>query len=345
MAKISIRQRLSHALSQELAQGRYGHHQPIPTEADLSKRFSASRGTVRQALADLERQGLIYRVQGRGTFAIPPVQIQAKPLAILLREPHKAATPFISDLVAGVHSYVSTLGTYMVITNSLPSEWTPGFIESIGGVLVIPRQLVDSDLAMLQRLKIPYLLAFDSDLQGPSIHLQVRQAAHMLTQKLIDCGHRKIALISGHFEHSDHQKKQGIAEVIESTGLRFSDIPDISTNYDPDLAWKAAHTLLSSDNRPTAIIAFDDSIAMQVIRVAAQMNIRVPKDLSIVGFNDFAYSALVNPPLSTVRFSIQDAGYKGAEQLYLARVQGAKIRNLTLPFEIKWRASTAPAPH
>ena len=101
--------------------------------------------------------------------------------------------------------------------------------------------------------------------------------------------------------------------------------------------------LLSHFPRPTAVIAFDDSLALQTISVLQHAGLSVPRDVSVAGFNDSPFSAMTRPAITTVRFPLFEAGRRAASALVAAAIKNKPARNIILKHAVIWRESTGPA--
>jgi len=113
--------------------------------------------------------------------------------------------------------------------------------------------------------------------------------------------------------------------------------------YDAELSARAAHDLLSGPERPSAVFAANDVSAIATIKVALSLGLRVPEDLSVVGFDNIPESALCSPPLTTVDQPIRTMGERAVEMLIrLIREQPVERTHLTLATELVVRGSTAP---
>lgn len=341
--KETNRQRIVKALSGEILASTYAPDVPMPSEHELCARFEVSRITVRLALSDLEHKGLLYRRHGSGTYAHPVKERMVKPLLLLEREPQKVGSAFFTDLIRGINGYLMTIGSHLSVVNDPPRLWFGALTQSVAGVIVVPNLIMPEDLRELERLKLPYVICPNSEFTAPTVGFDVKKSARKVTQGLLDLGHRKFALISGHAQHTDKLKKEGIAEVLSKAGIEFSSVPDYMTNYDEKLGRLAAQKLFHSHPDRTAVIATDDVLALIVVQVAQQIGKSVPFDLSVVGFNDLAISALFEPALSTVHYPILEAGRTAAEMVCLHVLKGSPLQSVDLAHKINWRQTTGPA--
>jgi len=336
----SKRLKVIEALCRELGKPKYADGLALPSEGALQQRLGVSRGTVRQALAELEQRDLIYRVKGRGTFARPRDRSDPHPIVFLLREPWKVSHFHNAEILRGVQMAATALGSYVVIRSHPPGEWTAEFCNSITGVVVLPRLLMDDDLLVLRQRRVPFCMAMESDLEGTTIVDHIGDAAHELAQGVIAFGHRRVALLSGHFEHSDRLKKRGIEQAARKAGIDYKTWPDYCTNYDAALAYEICQDLFRSANRPTAIIAFDNVLAVQAMRAAKDAGMELPRDLSVVGFGGPDFSDLMDPALSTVNLRGAEAGKLAVEAL--RSPSWTESRRIEVGYDLVWRKSSGP---
>lgn len=336
------RQVLLRELKDEVLAGKYPPDQPMPSEHELCARFAVSRTTVRHALADLANLGLIYKRHGSGTYAHRVQPQPLKPIGLLIREAQKLSNPYFVDLIRGANTYLMSLGSYVSVISQSPAEWPSHLIQSLSGVIVIPTPLQQADIDTLERWKLPFVICTDALLDGPTLSYDVKEAARRLTEGLLAMGHRRFGLISGHMQHGDRLKKDGIRDALTAAGLNYDDVPDYQTNFDEQAGREAARALLRDHPEVTAIIASDDMLALIAIQVAQQAGRRVPAELSVAGFNDLAVSALFEPALTSVHFPVLDAGRLAAEVICLRVLKNEPIRSQSLGHKIIWRQSTAP---
>ncbi|MDR3710772.1 MAG: GntR family transcriptional regulator [Capsulimonadaceae bacterium] len=336
---ISRRQAIADTLREEIASGLYPPHEPLPGEHALCARFGVTRATLRLALGDLERRGLIFKHHGSGTFVNPVRSVMSKPLAVLLREPQKATTVGNVPIISGAGYYLESVGSYVALLSSPPAEWQSNIVESLAGVIVVPPLITAADLDRLTKLALPWVVISDSQLPGPSIRFGFHDAAVSLVEELLRFGHRRFAMISGHDAHGDAIRKDAIAGTLSAAGVDFAKVPDLRTNYDPTSAWHAANKLVTQAERPTAVICFDDTLALQMIRACAEHGIAAPQEISVVGFGDAPHASLVSPALTTVRIPYEQAGRAAAEMLCRSVLHGDTPRSIDLGHTICLRES------
>ncbi len=339
--RLNATQQACEELIAEIRTGRYPEGVALPTEYALCERFGLSRMTIRVVLSRIMAAGLIYRRHGLGTFAYPQGRGTVKPLAFLLREPSLITSPYLNALLEGADRVARSRGAYLSLVSLPCGQWPANFTDTFSGVIVIPRDVEPGDVAELKARGLPYMIVMESDLPGPTVRLDPRGAARALTEELLVRGHKRLALLAGHNRHADRQKRLGIDEALSAAGLDPRELPVAFTGYELDEAARGARDLLRLTPRPTAVIAFDDSLAAQFLLEARREKLVVPDQISLVGFNDATFSACLNPPLTTVRFPVHEAGEAAAEELLAASAEGRAPADLRFDYELIHRASVA----
>lgn len=195
----------------------------------------------------------------------------------------------------------------------------------VDGLIVLTGRLADSALRSLARslpvvvtgrsLKASNLLSMDFD---------NREGARQATQHLIDLGHRRIAFISGDPEHPDAvDRQQGYLSAIEAAGLRFDPALVAAGDFSEHSGLLAVERLLDSGTRFSAIFAANDQMAFGASLGLYWRGLRVPDDVSLVGFDDVAGAVYMVPPLTTVHNPIQEIGELAARAM-LSLLSGDK---------------------
>lgn len=171
------------------------------------------------------------------------------------------------------------------------------------------------------------------------------EGARAATQHLIDLGHRRIAHVRGRTDlESAHQREQGYRASLADAGIPFD--PELVRDGGYRAAWstEAARALLTLPDRPTAIFAANDLSAFGVMDVAYEMGLRVPHDLSVVGFDDIPEAASATPRLTTIHQPLQEMGAR-AFLMLLKILDGHDAEtHVRLPSRLVVRKTTAPPP-
>lgn len=143
-----------------------------------------------------------------------------------------------------------------------------------------------------------------------------RDAVRGATEYLIAQGHLRIGLVAGpHGFRSAHERRSGFEEALGDAGIALPRAMIAEGNYTFESGLAAAGRLLDVTPRPTAIFSCNDEMAAGVIHAAAQRGLEVPRDLSVLGFDDTPIAAHIWPPLSTVRWPIASMARSAALKL------------------------------
>lgn len=178
----------------------------------------------------------------------------------------------------------------------------------------------------------------------PVIELDNYAATRSLAKHLVNYGHRKFGLIAGQkSSRIYHDRLAGIRGVFTDEGIEFDDEMIVGGAYTIETGQEGARELMDKKERPTAIFCFNDDIAIGAIFELKQMGIRVPEDVSVVGFDNIKVTAFMDPPLTTIDQPAHDMGRKAVE-VVLQIINGAPLkRNREIfPFNILERESSGP---
>jgi LacI family transcriptional regulator len=180
----------------------------------------------------------------------------------------------------------------------------------------------------------------------PSVSAAHTSGADQAMRHLLDLGHRRIAQITGprgwlatEDRRRGYRAALAAAGILPDPALEVEAVPEIAPGRD------AAEQLLDLSQPPTAIFAFNDNIAIGAIEAAKARGLRVPEDLSIVGFDDVENATIVTPALTTVRQPLAEMGRTGVSLLTrLLEGQRFETLHVELATRLVVRDSTAPAP-
>jgi LacI family transcriptional regulator len=220
-----------------------------------------------------------------------------------------------------------------------------GNIRADGFILSPPICDNEAVLNAIEAMGAPYVrIAPYRDVdRAPSVNIDDAGAAFEMATLLIDLGHRDIGFIKGHADHgATHLRYGGYSAALRAKGVPLLQKRVRQGDFSARSGIECAEDLLTGEDRPTAIFASNDEMALGVMLVANRLGLRVPQDLSICGFDDMAAAKLVWPQLTTVRQPIADMSAAAAELLINRSTTGVGGR--LLDFEIVVRGSTGPAP-
>ena len=258
--------------------------------------------------------------------------------------------PFALQLLRGVSSALQdTPYDVLAYAGSVSAGdhlgWERRSLSRLGGTLIDAAILV-TPTVMPAEASVPFV-AVDPH-TGPggpaTVSVENVSGARSATEYLISLGHRRIAHLRGRTDlESAHQRERGYRDALEAEGIAFDEALVADGGYRAASATAGAEALLDLDDRPTAVFAANDLSAIEMIRVATERGIRVPDELSVVGFDDIPEASSHNPQLTTVRQPLAEMG-AAAVGIVLGMLRGGDTEQLQLPAELIVRGSTAAAP-
>ncbi len=220
--------------------------------------------------------------------------------------------------------------------------WEHRSLSRLGGTLIDGAILV-TPTSTPARSAVP-IVAVDPHTgeAGPAtVAVHSVDGARAATEHLIALGHRRIGHLRGRTDlESAHQREQGYREALDAAGIRFDPALIAEGGYRAASATAGAHALLDLAAPPTAVFAANDLSALEMIRVAAEHGLSVPRDLSVVGFDDIPEAASAAPQLTTVRQPLADMG-AAAVRVLLGMLGGGDGEQVRMPAELIIRGSSA----
>lgn len=239
----------------------------------------------------------------------------------------------------------------MMFTSRRYVEQEKVFVETIAssltdGVILIAPLLPSNYIEYLHERKFPYVLLDQSDntYSSPIVECTNWQGAYDATSHLIELGHRRIAFIEGLTNiQSAIDRHDGYRVALADNNLQY--IPEIVVQGDFSHAsgYQAAKQLLTLSKAPTAIFASNDVEAIGAIEAIRESGLRIPEDISIVGFDDIPIASIMFPKLTTVQQPLEQMGSISA-RLLLEQVENPQNppRRITLSTQLIKRESTGP---
>jgi GntR family transcriptional regulator of arabinose operon len=354
--------RLKQEILRWLQEGKYKPEERIPSENEIAEQFGVSRQTVRQTLGELEAEGWLHRMRGKGTFVSPPRpgNRNGKMIGVL--------TTYISDyifphIVRGAEAAVRRRG-YSLLLSSTDNDKARELeclrqmlSQSPCGLLVEPTKSAMGNTNLpyfleLQRQGVPMVMlhARYPEWFGPCIMVNDERGGYLATEHLLDLGHTRVA---GFFKTDDLQgvgRLKGFLAAHRKRGMAVdpSFVVRYSTETVNEEAVAGALDLLRRPGRPTALVCYNDQLAVKILDAVRQAGLAVPGDVSVVGFDDSPLATATETKLTTLAHPKEELGMRAAEMLMdLVERPQAEAEDIVYEPELVVRDSTAapqPAP-
>lgn len=310
----------------------------------LNNRYGVSADTstrVRQVISDTGYQASLVAQSLRNH--------RTHVLGILVAD----LEPFSTELLKGAADAIRESGFELVVYSAGgrsedQTGWEQRYLSRLSGTLIDGAVLVTPTV-----IDVHYgspIVAVDphtgpTDL--PTIDSENLPGGELATRHLLDLGHRRIAMLAGRGDlESTRQRQLGYRKALNDAGVPTDERLIISGDYDPTRSAAATRELLGGAEPPTALFAANDVTAMTAMEVAAGMGLSVPRDLSVVGFDNIPESGLCTPRLTTVEQPIKQMG-RLAVSVLIDLVEGRTedAGRHTLPTRLIVRESTtSPSP-
>jgi DNA-binding LacI/PurR family transcriptional regulator len=213
--------------------------------------------------------------------------------------------------------------------------------KQVDGLLLVSPQMPDD--ALLALAGGTPVVVLNRLLDGiPAVLTNAFTATGHAVEHLHALGHRTAVYLAGPPGYANEVRERGFRETCRALGMAASALGPFEARFQAGV--RAADLVLAT--AATAVVAYNDEIAVGVVNRLADRGIRVPDDISVVGFDDTQLAAIVTPRLTTVRIPAVDAGTAAVEMLLdLVRGHDARLRSpREIPAELVVRSSTGPAP-
>lgn len=320
-----------------------------PTIDDVARDAGVSKGAVSLALngrpgvSDATRVRIAASAEALGwrPSARAKALSESRALAIGLivagSPSQLASDPFFAALLAGVEAELATVGYALVLSvvgDAAAEDETYRRLADDGrvdGVLLTDARVDDPRYALVAELGLEAVVLGHSDrISGlPGVAADERTALARAVEALVDLGHRHVGHVSGPVTVVDaNERRDAWHEALAAVGLPAG--PVVEGDFTGRGGARATRRLLKRRHRPTAILYANDLMAIAGLRVARELKLRVPRDVSVLGFGDIPLAEHVHPPLTTIRQDPVAAG-AAAARLLLQRLRGDSAPAPELP--------------
>jgi DNA-binding LacI/PurR family transcriptional regulator len=254
---------------------------------------------------------------------------------------------FFPMLLKGIESESRAAG-YELLIHSMqgthPAQHKPLGEHNTDGLLVFTSSLESSELRHLSSINFPVVLMHQTSPEGlniPVITIENKNGAEMLVSHLIEKhGRRRIVYMQGPEGHEDSQwRERGYREALKKHKIRFDPKLVNVGGFDEERAYISMQQMLMDGIEFDAVFAGDDDAAIGVYHALKMAGRKIPKDVSVVGFDDVQFARYLSPALTTIRAPIEDVGRESVRQL-VKLLNGQPTQPLTLmPTELIIRES------
>ncbi|MGE5264292.1 MAG: LacI family DNA-binding transcriptional regulator [Acidobacteriota bacterium] len=321
---------------------------------DIAKAAGVSHSTVSRALSDSplvadETRGRIQRIARElgytpNAIARAFVTQRTRTIGVIVTT---IADPFAGEVVRGIEE-IAADNNYRIFLGTSHSDpdrevnLVKGLREwRVDGVIVAASRVGALYLPLLKEIGVPLVL-INNQHEGPFSHtvgVDNSQGAELATHHLISLGHRVIGYIGGPADHASHRDRL--------MGYQRA-LADANVPYDPSLvrsgtgradSGEQVVQLLARSPVPTAISCYNDMTAIGALTALKRRGLRVPADISLVGFDDIEFTRYVDPPLTTIRQPKDEMGLL-AMRMLMDLLDGKIVTNVMVPGELIVREST-----
>jgi len=295
------------------------------------RRIAEELGYERNELA----RGLVMGASGAIGLVIPDI-----------------TNPFFAEITRGVGEVAHARGYGVILCNTGEDpERERSYIrllrrKRVDGLILTTVTAEDPYLKTLARSKTPFVLVSRACqvVPAPYVGVDDRLGGRLAVEHLVDLGHRRVGFIGGpQGVQSCVDRLAAFKSVLSERGIPVRGEWIAFSDFTQQAGYRAAKDLLKRGERPTAIFATNDVVALGVLQAADELGIRVPEELSLVGYDDISYASLPRIELTTVAQPSFDMGRIAAEWL-ISTLAGKRQRRLyrLLTPKLVVRHTTAP---
>jgi DNA-binding LacI/PurR family transcriptional regulator len=337
-----------------------------PTITEVAYRAGVSKSTVsavlnnRMPVAEATRRDVMRAMEELGYRPTPSARRSFRPapgkmIGFIVKE---SGNPYYAEIVSGIEEVAGARG-YLVATVSSAGEYERerrivGELteRELSGLIITPIRNDETDLSHifdLRRFGVPFvLLERVPGIQANLVDVDNVQGSADAVQHLLELGHARIIHFAGP-EYSEHSRErvEGVRHAFSKSHLKFDDDMVVVAGDDIEAGYRAAQAYFQAGrtHRATGVTCYNDLVALGVWQALRELDIVVPDEVSIVGFDGLELLEHLSPGLTTVNIPTIEMGRRAAD-LLIRQIEAGNdlpIEKIVLPTELVRRASTAPA--
>ncbi|SDM49791.1 LacI family DNA-binding transcriptional regulator [Sediminibacillus halophilus] len=258
------------------------------------------------------------------------------------------SNPFYSEIINGIENTAIELGYNILLCETdTNAERENIYFDLVrkkmadGIISMDPAVNTDSLIRLAENHAIIQCSEYAVDSGIPYVTIDNAQAAYRAVKHLIKIGHQRIALINSDKKFLYARQRQlGYQKALEENDMGLEDSLIVHTKgLDFSYGQQAMKKILMQKERPTAIFAVSDLLAIGALKEIHNQGLRVPEDIAIIGFDKIAFSNMTHPTLTTISQPMYEMG-KAAADMLVKKIQGEEVESLILEHELVIREST-----
>ena len=356
---------LAQIIKRQIESQKFKPGSPIPSIPSLMKECHVSQSTVRQAIATLVEENILYTDHGRGTFVCPDRNIMKRMDIIGVLVPDLEQPSIFAEITRVIEEKIYQKDGSLFLSHTDNSyQRFKKYIrlykeKAVDGLIIVPLQskryeeLNLSILHQVEKASIPYILIDEylESYQADCVIINSEEMGYLLTRHLLEQGYKQIAFIAGPYCPTIRDRLSGYRRAIKESGISFNEnLVSFSKGRFQEDAYLLAKNLLEGSGRarsslarkkPDAFFGANDAFALGAFKAITENGFNVPKDIGLVGFDDSAIASQLKVPLTTVRQPVKKIGEK-AVQLLMKRIENPdkKAEKVILPAKLIIRESS-----
>jgi DNA-binding LacI/PurR family transcriptional regulator len=260
------------------------------------------------------------------------------------------SNPFYVDVLSGIEDFMLSHNYLMIMCNFSQDEQKEQLYldalvgESVDGLIVAPAHERDEKIMALEKDNIPFV-CIDRGLKDGNADLVLvdnDKGAYEAVRFLLESGYKDIAYVSGQPKiPTSRQREQGYRKALEEYHVDFREELVKYGDSTMKSGMLFTHELLTQKIKPDALFTGNNLITLGALQTIAELGLKIPEDIAIIGFDDMPWSATLNPPLTAVRQPAYEIGRRAAELLYQRICEpGRPNVKIVLETELMIRKST-----
>lgn len=360
---IPLYQQITNVLEKAIIEGDFLPSARLPTENELENELGISRVTIRQAMNEAVKMGLVVRNAGKGTFVADRSQ-ESRKVGFISYIVHHLTSSFNTQMLLAVESTLKNSGHHLIFGSSEGDLEKENLLlnnlnnKDTLGVLIQPvySEKTERALTHLAQSSMPLVLI---DREVPGLNASQVTSDHfgggqVVVQHLIDQGYRNIVYLTGHVNmvssvmgrYSGYQAAMQQAGFPPQPAVVLKSMGEIGynrsvrvTSDQEEMILQEICQFLTKPGWPEAIVATNDAVALLVLRAANRLKLRVPEDLALTGYDELDFASSWN--LTSVDQHADQIGAQAAN-LLLKQIRGEshQMERISLPTQLVVRGSS-----